>query len=553
MLSSLHIENIAVIESADIEFRKGFHVLTGETGAGKSIIIDAINAILGERTYRDLIRTGENCGSVSAVFEDIPDLPWFDDNGVPFEAGEILIDREIYQDGKNRCRVNGKAVTVSLLRDLGTQLISIHGQHDSQQLFDESTHIDVLDSFAELEQEKSAYVTCYEHFRSVSEEIRRLSIDEGEKIRRTEILRRQIEEIDAAELKIGEDDEIEEKRKLLQNAERISDGLNNAYHLLSGGMDSDGASGLISDADYELSRIEQFTSEIAEINQTLNQAAAEVEAVIDSIRGLKDSLDFSPDELERLDDRWDFLKKFKRKYGSSIEDILSFRDSAEKELNEIEFSDETIARLKGELEDAKKAAVASAEQLSDRRRSFASVLENRIRKELSELDMPGVQFLCLFEKTDLGPNGSDSVSFLMSANAGEALKPMSKVASGGELARIMLAIKNVLAEKDSVPTLIFDEVDTGVSGRAAQKIANKLKSVSQNKQVLCVSHLPQIAAAADVHLLISKAQKNGRTFTSVTPLDKQGRIEEISRIIGGRTITDITRRSAEEMLDIANN
>ncbi len=548
MLVSLHIENIAVIESADIDFRSGFHVLTGETGAGKSIIIDAINAILGERTYRELIRTGESSGFVSAVFENLPEYPWFQQNGIPFESGDLMIQREIYLDGKNRCRVNGMPVTVAVLHELGKQLISIHGQHDSQQLFDESTHIVLLDSFAGLLDEKRLYSDCYSEFTEIQEAIEKLTMDEAEKARKSDILQKQIEEIDSAALKIGEDAEIEERRRLLQNSERIAESLNSAYDSLYGGDDSEGASGLLTDASYELSRLERFSDEFSEVNDTLKAACSQVDAVVDAVRSLRNSLDFSEDELERLDDRWDTIKKLKKKYGESIEDIFQFRNNAQDELSEIELSDAKIEELSARLNTVKVKLKNAADRLTEARKSSAEDLKDRILSELADLDMPGVRFESQFERCPFSPNGQDSVAFYMSANAGESLKPLSKVASGGELARIMLAIKNVLAEKDSVGTLIFDEVDAGVSGRAAQKVANKLRSVSKSKQVLCVSHLPQIAAAADIHLLISKSQKNGRTYTSVKELDKPGRIEEIARIIGGSVITDNTRKSAEEMI-----
>ncbi|MBQ6799139.1 MAG: DNA repair protein RecN [Oscillospiraceae bacterium] len=548
MLSLLHIENIAVIEQADIGFDHGFNVLTGETGAGKSIVIDAISAILGERTYRDVIRTGSSKGFVSAVFTGIPVLPWFEENRVDYDPDELMIQREIHLDGKNVCRVNGRPVTVAILRRLGQQLISIHGQHDSQQLFDEATHLGLLDLYAHDEELLADYIEKYQKVLSIRREIERLSMDESEKLRRMEMLRHQIGEIERAELKPGEDTELESRRKLLQNAEKLSDGLIEAFEAINGDDSSDGAAALLTQAERALARIARYDESIDELHEKAADLMYQVMDLAEVARDLRDSLAFSGDELEKLEDRLDVIHKLRRKYGATVEDILEFLETSRTELDEIEFAGDRLEQLKKDCAAAEKKAAASAMLLRKARLEAAEDLQQRIRSELEQLDMPKVQFVCQFEETELGQDGMDSVRFLMSANVGEALKPLSKVASGGELARIMLAMKNVMAEQDSVPTLIFDEVDAGVSGRAAQKVAVKLRSVSANKQVLCVTHLPQIAAMADTHLLISKAAREGRTYTSVTPLDKEGRINEIARIIGGAVITDTTRKSAEEML-----
>ena len=548
MLSLLHIENIAVIEQADISFDHGFNVLTGETGAGKSIVIDAISAILGERTYRDVIRTGSSKGFVSAVFTGIPVLPWFEENQVDYDPDELMIQREIHLDGKNVCRVNGRPVTVAILRRLGQQLISIHGQHDSQQLFDETTHLGLLDLYAHDDTALSAYADCYQRVLSIRREIDRLSMDESEKLRRTEMLRHQIREIEQAELHPGEDAELESRRKLLQNAERLSDGLNESFEAINGDDSTDGAAALLTQAERALARIARFDDGIESLHAKAADLMYQVMDLAEEARDLRDSLAFSGDELEKLEDRLDVIHKLRRKYGATAEDILAFLESAREELDEIEFAGDRLEQLKAECKTAEKEAKKAAFVLREERVLSAKDLESRIRLELEQLDMPKVQFVCQFEETELTQDGMDSVRFLMSANVGEALKPLSKVASGGELARIMLAMKNVMAEQDAVPTLIFDEVDAGVSGRAAQKVAVKLRSVSANKQVLCVTHLPQIAAMADTHLLISKAAREGRTYTSVSPLDKEGRINEIARIIGGAVITETTRKSAEEML-----
>jgi len=548
MLSLLHIENIAVIEQADISFDHGFNVLTGETGAGKSIVIDAISAILGERTYRDVIRTGSSKGFVSAVFTGIPELSWFEENQVDYDPDELMIQREIHLDGKNVCRVNGRPVTVAILRRLGQQLISIHGQHDSQQLFDEATHLGLLDLYAHDDAELSHYTEQYHQVLSIRREIERLSMDESEKLRRMEMLRHQISEIERADLQPGEDTELESRRKLLQNAEKLSDGLIEAFEAINGDDSSDGAASLLTQAERALSRIARFDESIDALHEKAADLMYQVMDLAEVARDLRDSLAFSGDELERLEDRLDVIHKLRRKYGATAEDILEYLDRSRAELDEIEFAGDRLEQLKDECAAAEMKAAASAKVLRKARIAAAEDLQNRIRSELEQLDMPKVQFVCQFEETELTQDGMDTVRFLMSANIGEALKPLSKVASGGELARIMLAMKNVMAEQDSVPTLIFDEVDAGVSGRAAQKVAVKLRSVSSNKQVLCVTHLPQIAAMADTHLLISKAARDGRTYTSVTPLDKEGRINEIARIIGGAVITETTRKSAEEML-----
>lgn len=547
MLSLLHIENIAVIERADIAFNPGFNVLTGETGAGKSIVIDAISAILGERAYRDMIRTGEGKASVRAVFTGVPECSWFADNGVPYDP-ETVISREVYLDGKNICRVNGTLVSVSILRKLGIQLINIHGQHDSASLFDEENHLAFLDAFADNEGLREDYGEKYAAVARLRKEIDSLTMDESEKLRRMETLKYQIAEIEKAELEPGEDEALEERRKLLQNAEKLSSGLNEAAQCLYGGDDTDGASGLMAQAEYALGRLLRFSDSFSGLHDRVADLMYQVQDVAEEVRDTRDSLNYSADELEQIEERLDTIHKLRRKYGVTCQDILDYLDKAKKELDEIEFADDHLERLKGKLQKAEKAAWDAALALRENRKQSADALSKRILTELSQLDMPKVQFSCQFRELELTASGADAVAFYMTANAGEALKPLSKVASGGELARIMLAMKNVLAEKDQVATLIFDEVDTGVSGRAAQKVAEKLRSVAAHKQVLCVTHLPQLAALATTHLLIAKSERQGRTYTTVTPLDFEGRKRELARIMGGASITETTLKSAEEML-----
>ena len=547
MLSLLHIENIAVIERSDISFNPGFNVLTGETGAGKSIVIDAISAILGERAYRDMIRTGANKASVRAVFTDVPKLQWFEDNGVDYDA-ETVIQREIYLDGKNVCRVNGSLVSVSILRKLGIQLINIHGQHDSASLLDEANHLGFLDAFGNNETLRVDYAEKYHAVSALRHEIDRMTMDESEKLRCMETLRYQIEEISKAELEAGEDDVLEERRKLLQNAEKLSDGINAAVECLYGGDESDGAATLLAQAERELARLSRYTDAFAQLHDQVADLMYQVQDVAEQARDARDDLSYSADELEQIESRLDVIHRLRRKYGVTCADILEYLEKAKAELDEIEFADDHLERLKSKLKKAEKSARESALALRENRKNTAIGLAERILTELAQLDMPRVQFSCEFEEKELSADGADNVVFYMSANAGEALKSMSKVASGGELARIMLAMKNVLAEQDQVNTLIFDEVDTGVSGRAAQKVAEKLRSVAVHKQVLCVTHLPQLAALANTHLLIAKSERDGRTYTTVTPLDVEGRKRELARIIGGANITETTLKSAEEML-----
>jgi DNA repair protein RecN (Recombination protein N) len=549
MLALLHIENIAVIERADISFRTGFNALTGETGAGKSIVIDAISAILGQRAYRDAIRTGSSKAFISAVFQDVPEYPWFAENHVPLEDGEVLIQREIYADGKNTCRVNGVPVTVSVLRGLGQQLIQIHGQHDSTQLFDEDSHLTMLDSFGDYQELILRYQNAYREMDALRKKIRALHMDEAEKARRIENLNYQIQEISRAELRVGEDDELEEKRKLMRSGEKLMTALNAAAGALYGDDETEGANALISGAQHALAAVADVSSEVGAAYRQVEELSYSVLDAAERVRDLRDSFDFSPGELEAVESRLDVIHRLRRKYGITCADILAYMEKCQKELDEIELADDTIAKLQAQFRIKAKAAKALAAELSEARQKAAKNFEARLISELRQLDMPRVQFVCsLSTLPHLEETGGDGCRFMMSANVGEELRQMNRVASGGELARIMLAMKNVLSEKDHIPTMIFDEVDTGVSGRAAQKVAEKLHSVSVGKQVLCVTHLPQIAAMADTHFLISKAEQNGRTYTSVTPLDLEGRKAEIARLIGGAKITENTLKSAEEML-----
>ena len=549
MLELLHIENIAVIEQADITFRPGFNALTGETGAGKSIVIDAISAILGQRAYRDAIRTGADRAFISAVFHGVTAYPWFQENSVPIEGGEVLIQREIFADGRNICRVNGAPVTVSILRGLGQQLIQIHGQHDSAQLFDEANHLSLLDAFAEHGELMGRYRNAFMEMDGIRKRIRSLQMDAAEKARRMENLTFQIQEITRAELKPGEDQELEDKRKLMRSGEKLMTALSEASQALYGGDDADGAVALVSQAQRSLGMVADVSDAMGEAYQQVTELQYSLVDAAERVRDLRNSFDFSPSELEAVESRLDVIHRLRRKYGATCEDILAYQQRCQKELDEMQLADDTIAQLQSQFRVKAKAAKALAAELTASRRQAAQQFEARLIAELRQLDMPRVQFVCeLTPLRHLEETGGDACRFMMSANIGEELRQMNRVASGGELARIMLAMKNVLSEKDHIPTMIFDEVDTGVSGRAAQKVAEKLRSVSKGKQVLVVTHLPQIAAMADHHFLISKAEQSGRTYTSVIPLDLEGRKAEIARLIGGAKITENTLKSAEEML-----
>ena len=551
MLSVLHIENIAVIEQAEILFEGGFNVLTGETGAGKSIVIDAISAILGERTYRDVIRTGANRAFVSAIFTNIPQYDWFSENQVEFDPQELQVQREIYADGRNVCRVNGRPVSVASLKKLGGRLINIHGQHDSQQLFDEENHLTYLDAFARDEQELEAYQQAFSAMQSVQREIQKLSMDESEKLRLVETLTFQIEEIRAANLVSGEEEQLKERRKVLQNAEKLSDALRMADEALYGGDSSDGAAGLLSNAEHALSRVSTISADMQTLYQKISDLMYGVQDAADELRAMRDNLSYSEGELEEIEERLDAIHKLKRKYGASVEDVLAYLADSEQRLDEIEFASDRIETLKKREAELQKETIRQGEILREKRLSAAQAMESRICDELRQLDMPKIRFVCEFTPQQPMQTGLDSVRFLMSANVGENLKPLSKVASGGELARIMLAMKQVLAQQDGVPTLIFDEVDAGVSGRAAQKVAYKLWTVSKGRQVLCVTHLPQIAAMADAEYTVEKRVENERTYTSVLHLDESGRKQELARLIGGSMITETTIAGAAELLRLA--
>ena len=555
MLSLLHIENIAVISRADITFGQGFNVLTGETGAGKSIVIDAIGAIIGERTSRDLIRTGAKSARVSALFRDLPPLPWFEEQGTgPDENGELLVERSIQADGKNTCRVNGRPLLVTQLRELGRQLVNVHGQHDGQQLLDEECHLGYLDSFGGTRRELEDFSLAYAQVRDLRREREKLQMDDGEKARRMDALTYQIEELTGAHLKEGEDEELSRRREVLRSAERLTDAAEGAWQALTGGEDGAGAVSLLMEAENRLAQGGRYSGEFQALSEKAAQLRCDADDLAELVRDLRGTLDFYPGELDELEERLDKLYRLKKKYGGTVGEMLAYLDRCCQELDAIQFSEDRLDRLDKELERALSKAVKLGQALSARRREAAQVLARRIQAELKALDMPKVRFQVEFSPKEgadgMDNTGMDTVRFLMSANLGEALKPINKIASGGELSRIMLALKNVLAETEQVSTLIFDEVDAGVSGRAAVKVAQKLFEVSKGRQVLCVTHLPQIAAMGDAHFSVEKGEADGRTFTRVERLDRPRRREELARLSGGQA-TAVMLEGAEELLATA--
>ena len=552
MLSLLHIENIALIQSADIRFEPGFNVLTGETGAGKSIVIDSIGAVLGERTSRELIRTGAKSALVTAVFTQVPTLPWLEENGFPTGEEELLLQRELQGDGRNVCRIDGKLVTVAQLRELGRQLLNIHGQHDGQQLLDPASHLGYLDQFGGCQPLLESYQEAYRKWHDIRREMDKLQMDEAERSRRVDTLNYQIQELERAQLKAGEDEELSARRTLLRSAGRLMEAVQSAEFALSGDEDRDGACSLIAQAEGEVQGVSSISPELSELSEKLTALRCAADDAADTLRDLSRSFDFSPGELDQVEERLDLLYRLRKKYGPTVEDMLSYLDRCRKELDQIQYADDTLARLEKDLKKAQKEAARRGEVLSQARREAAGALQARVQEELRQLDMPKVRFQTEFTpkggEAGMDETGLDEVQFLMSANLGEALKPIQKVASGGELARIMLALKNVLAEGDQIGTLVFDEVDTGVSGRAAQKVAEKMAQVARGKQVLCVTHLPQIAAMADTHFSVQKGEREGRTYTRLERLDRSQRREELARLIGGVSITPSLLESAEELL-----
>ena len=548
MLELLHIENIAIIEAADIEFAPGFNALTGETGAGKSIVIDSLSAVLGQRTSRELIRTGAEKAFVSAAFSGMaPELT--EELGIQPEAdGTLLLQREIQTDGKNVCRVNGRPVTVGQLRALGARLLNIHGQHDGQQLLDEEQHIVYLDSFGRVESLINTYAEKYKNFTDIRRQIGALQMDEAEKARRVDTLQYQIEELRRAKLKSGEEEELTARRGMLRNAEKFLDAVAGADYALNGDDSGGGALSALRQAQDALSGVRHLDDAFGQLYERLGEAYSEVYDIAATVEDKRGELDVSPGELDRVESRMDLLYRLKKKYGATVEDMLDYQARCEAELAQIEDAGDTLVRLEQALSKAEKEARQAAQALSDARKAAADRLTAQILTELQQLDMGKIRFAVDFAEKPLDSDGMDTVRFLMSANVGEELRPIHKIASGGELARIMLAMKNVLSEQDHVGTMVFDEVDTGVSGRAAQKVAEKMARISRRKQVLCVTHLPQLAAMADTHFSVEKGERDGRTYTEVRRLDREQRRRELARLTGGSHVSQTMLDGAEELL-----
>lgn len=552
MLSNLQIENIAVIKSASIDFENGFNVMTGETGAGKSIVIDSLNAILGERTSRELIRSGADSASVCAEFQNVGDNVKNELEKLGIEKDDTLIvSRKLTPDGKNVCRINGMPATVSMLKALGVQLVNIHGQLDNQSLLSPETHCSFIDKLAGSGRELNEFKELYSLYIKKENELKSLNTDVNEKNRRLDILNYQIEEIQKADIRPGEKDELTEKLGFLRNAEKVLDLLHAAYAALNGDGEMPGAADIAADAASKLLSAADYSSDFAETANGVNDAAMNLSAYTEELRDKIYSLDYDPNETERAEERLDVIYRLSQKYGDSEEDILAYLENAEKERDALSFSDERAEQLRAETEKAYNEALAAAKKLSEIRIEAGKKFSADVERELAFLDMPSVKFIVNDSVGELYENGIDNIEFFLSANAGEEPKPLSKIASGGELSRIMLAIKCVLSELDDIDTLIFDEIDSGVSGRAALKIAAKMKELSKTHQVICVTHLAQIAAFADEHKLISKEEKDGRTYTCIASLDYNGRKYELARIMGGLTVTQSILNSAEELLSSA--
>lgn len=555
MLKILDIENIAIIEKASVEFSEGLNILTGETGAGKSIIIDSINAVTGEKTHRELIRNGEKSACVSAVFDEVPPevnekLSEF--GIVPETDGSLLLHRTLTREGKNTCRINGVPVTVSMLKSVGSMLIAIHGQRDSQSLLDPAKHVAYLDTFAGTEKDAELYRESFTRLNKISAEIRSLRMDEAEKARKTDLLSYQINELKEAAVVPGEREELLKRKNILINSVKLSAALSSALQKLSGDGDNSGASSLIAQASGEIVSVSSFARGLEVLTDTLENAQSLVADACTALDDVLSQIGSAEDDMDAIGERLDLLYRLSRKYGSTEEEMLSFLEESEKELEEIRFSDERIEELEKEYAEVYRTACSQAEKLSLKRKIAATSLSAAIENELHFLDMAACRFIVSVRKCDLCSEGTDSVEFLISANAGEEAKPLNKVASGGELSRIMLALKNVLVSDGSIRTLIFDEIDAGVSGSAAGKIAVKLSRVSDHTQVLCITHLSQIAAFADSHKFIYKEQKEGKTYTRINELDLHERAAELARISFGAHVTGTQLSSAEQLIEEAD-
>lgn len=552
MLSQLYIENIAVIRQATIDFQQGFHVFTGETGAGKTILISAINAVLGGRTFKEIIRTGETRATVSALFTEISEelCKKIEVLGYPLEDNQLLVQREIDLSGKGQCRLDGRPTTAAMLREVCSLLIDIHGQHDNQELLSAEKHLGFLDSYGAYPQEMAAYTAAYEKMCECVARLDKLQMDESYKLQRMDILQFQIKEIGDAKLSDGEEERLVEQQKRIRNAERITESLGAVYTLLNGnGEEMRGVLEALEEVSTELDTAAKYLTEFGGYSEKLSDAYYMLEELGSRARDTLEDADFDPRQLDDIESRLDTIYKLKKKYGNSIAEILEYFERISEEYQSLELSDELTAHLQRELDEANLVLHTVAEALTACRLAAAAEFSERVEQELAYLDMAGVRFSITRREKPYGPTGADEMEFMICTNTGEEAKPLAKIASGGELARIMLAIKNVLAEKDGIGTIIFDEVDTGVSGRAAQKIGKKLAEVARHRQVICVTHLAPVAACAAHHYRIYKTVEDGRTFTRVEELTRPQRVQELARIMVGENITDSALKSAEEMLE----
>ncbi len=550
MLLNLHIKNVAVISELNIEFSGGFSAMTGETGAGKSIIIDAINMVLGARMGKDIIRYGEDRALSEAVFAvDNPETEKFlAEIGHQDEDGTVIVSRELCTDGKSICRINGRMTTASVLRDLAKTLVNIHGQHDSQTLLNPSKHIKFLDSFAETDELIKQYKAIYDERKELISEIEKRSLNEQERLQRIDILKFQADEIAAAELEdIDEEEKLEERREFLDKISTITSVVNGTLKRLT---EADGCVyDRIARISSEFDGISEYSDELAEIARRLNSVTVEIEDIGYTVSSFADEMSYSPDELDKIYSRLSTIHGLEKKYGIDIKSILEYYAEITAQLNDAVNNDEITDKLKKQLVETESRLKGAADKLTEARRSAAAVLEQKIKEQLAQLDMPGSEFKVDITPCDYTPEGCDKTEFLISANVGEIPKSLGKIASGGEMSRVMLAIKSILSDADDVNTMIFDEIDTGVSGRAAGKIAEKLRAVAKNKQVLCITHLAQLASKADNHYLIEKNVTDGKTATTVTLLSGQRRIEEIARIMGGSQVTQTTLDAARELIE----
>ena len=556
MISSLQIENIAIIKNAAITFDDGFNCLTGETGAGKSIIIDSLNAILGERTSRELIRTGCDYAEVKAVFYDKSEkvnsvLSQLDIE--PEADGSIIISRKMTADGKNNCKINGVTVTVSMLKTLGKQLVNIHGQLDNQALLNPEFHCEYIDSIAENSELLENYRESYGQYCEVSRQLEQLNYDEEQKARRLDTLSFQISEIEAANITVGEYEQLKDRENFFRNAEKLSSFMNASFEALSGNGENEGAVSLSFSAANKLEGCSESSEKLSALAKRLSECAYELSDCSDELSSMLEELDFNEADVNAVEERLDLLYNLSRKYGKTEQDILEYYDSAVKERDSIEHADELRIKLEDEKRALYSLSYEKALLVSASRKSAGKAFCDKVCEELKFLNMPSVKFFVNIDECEMNENGIDSVEFFLSANLGEAPKPLAKIASGGELSRIMLAIKSVLAEKDGISTLVFDEIDTGVSGSSAHKIAVKLKEVSKTHQVICVTHLAQIAAFADEHMLIEKSERDEHTYTDVQSLEYESRVQELARIMGGNAITPELLESARQLLENAKN